>query len=605
MFSRFIRAMALSGIALTLCFNAGILHAEARHGIAMYGDPALPSDFTSLPQVNPDAPKGGTIVMGESGGFDNLNPFVTMGRPAAGITPLVVESLMGRNYDEPFTLYGLIAETVQTDDSRSYVEFTLRDEARFSDGSPVTVEDVLWSMEVLGTIGNPRYHAAWAKVESAIQTGPRSVRFNFSAQDRELPLILGLRPILKKSQWEGRDFESSGLEAPIGSGPYLVDKVDPGISITYRRNPDWWGKDLPFNRGQWNFDRIRYEYFAMPQAQFEAFKSGALSSYRESSAVRWNEIYNFPAVKSDRIVKSEIPHQRPSGIAGLAFNTRRPPFDDWKVREALILAFDFTAINKIVTGGLEPRIQSYFSNSSLGMIPGQPASARAAELLAPYADGLPAGALDGYSLPAPQSPHEQRQNMRRAAQLLEEAGWHPDLKGLLRDKDGQPFRFEILLGVGQDDMIAAASNYAETLNALGIEAIVTVIDSAQMKMRTDAYDFDMTYFARLLSLSPGNEQILYWGSGAGRHPGSRNWPGVNSIAVDAMINHMLAAQSPEEFNAAVEALDRVLTAGRYVIPVWYSDRSRIAHDRKLHFSERVPLYGDWSGFQPDIWWYED
>lgn len=599
-------------LALTLMTAPSVAETPAqsgagspRHAIAMHGAPALPPDFTALPQVNADAPKGGRIILGNSGSFDTLNPFITTGRPVAGITPLVVETLMGRNYDEPFTLYGLLAESVRTDEARSFVEFTLRDEARFADGTKVTVEDVLWSMETLGTIGNPRYHAAWRKVERARAIDARTVRFDFRAQDRELPLILALRPVLKKAQWEGRDFEASGLEPPIGSGPYVVGDVVPGMSITYRRNPDWWGADLPFNRGQWNFDEIRHEYFAMPQAEFEAFKSGALSSYREHDEARWEDIYDFPAIRSGDVIKSDIPHQRPSGIEGLAFNTRRAMFADWRVREALILAFDFRTISRTITGGNAPRITSYFSNSALAMTPGTPATGRVAALLRPFAEAIPPDALAGYALPRSHDALDRRRNLRRAAALLAEAGWTPDARGRLRNAAGTPFEFEILLGVGQDRMASLAAIYAEELAALGIRAWVTLIDSAQMKARTDAFDFDMTHYVRALSLSPGNEQILYWGSASADEPGSRNWPGIRSPAIDAMIEAMLGARDPDDFTAAVQALDRLLMAGRYVIPIWYADRGHVAHRREFHFPARIPLYGDWLGFQPDIWWYED
>ncbi|MDZ4096974.1 MAG: extracellular solute-binding protein, partial [Paracoccaceae bacterium] len=281
--------------------------AQQRHGIAMYGDPALPPDFVSLPYANPEAPKGGRIVFGESGGFDSLNPFILKGQAPATISLYTVEALLGRSYDEPFTLYGLLAESVQTDPARSWVEFTLREAARFSDGTPVTVDDVLWSFETLGTKGNPRYAGAWAKIASARQTGPRSVRFSFNVEDRELPLILGLRPILKKAQWQDRDFTASTLEAPIGSGPYVVADFEPGRFVSLRKNPDWWGRDLPFNRGLHNLGEIRTEYFGDSGVVFEAFKAGEISTYREGNAAKWQSNYDFPAMRSGAMVKSEIP----------------------------------------------------------------------------------------------------------------------------------------------------------------------------------------------------------------------------------------------------------------------------------------------------------
>jgi peptide/nickel transport system substrate-binding protein len=592
------------GVAAAVALFAAAAQAEPMHGIAMYGEPALPPDFVSLPQVNPDAPKGGSYRWGEAGSYDSFNPFVTKGRPALGISALTVETLMGRNYDEPFSLYGLLAESIDTDEGRTYVEFTLRPEARFSDGSPVTVDDVMWSMEALGTQGNPRYAAAWKKIASMEKTGERSIRFTFNVEDRELPLILGLRPILKKAQWEGKDFAEATMEVPIGSGPYVLDSSELGVQVTYKRDPDWWGKDLPFNRGQWNFDEIRYDYYANPQAIFEAFKAGQVSAYREANVAKWQSSYDFPAVASGDVIKAEIPHGRPSGIEGFVMNTRKPLFADWRVREALILAFNFEFINQTLNAGVLPRIPSYFGNSFLAMDPGKPAEGRELELLQPFAAELPPGAIEGYALPVSEGDQTNRKNIRAAAKLLEEAGWTVGDDGILKNAKGEPFAFEILLVTGQDEMASAAEVYIEALKALGIQARLTKVDDAQYKDRTTNYDFDMTHYIRSLSLSPGNEQLLYWGAPGVTEPGTRNWMGVNSPAVEAMIAAMLKAPNAEEFTAATKALDRVLTSGRYVIPIWYSDVSRLAYSANLKYPEKIPLYGDWSGFLPDTWWYE-
>ncbi len=592
------------GLAAALALFAAAAQAEPMHGIAMYGDPALPPDFVSLPQVNPDAPKGGTYRWGEAGSYDSFNPYVTKGRPAIGISTLTVETLMGRNYDEAFSLYGLLAESIDTDDGRTYVEFTLRPEARFSDGSPVTVDDVMWSMEALGTQGNPRYAAAWKKIASMEKTGERSIRFTFNVEDRELPLILGLRPILKKAQWEGKNFAEATMEVPIGSGPYVLETSELGVQVTYKRNPDWWGKDLPFNRGQWNFDEIRYDYYANPQAIFEAFKAGQVSAYREANVAKWQSSYDFPAVASGDVIKAEIPHGRPSGIEGFVMNTRKPIFADWRVREALILAFNFEFINQTLNAGVLPRIPSYFGNSFLAMDPGKPAEGRELELLQPFAAELPPGALEGYALPVSDGDQTNRKNIRAAAKLLEEAGWIVGDDGVLKNAKGEPFAFEILLVTGQDEMGSAAEVYIEALKALGIQARLTKVDDAQYKDRTTNYDFDMTHYIRSLSLSPGNEQLLYWGAPGVTEPGTRNWMGVNSPAVEAMIAAMLKAPNADEVTTATKALDRVLTSGRYVIPIWYSDLSRLAYSSDLKYPEKIPLYGDWTGFLPDTWWYE-
>lgn len=580
------------------------LLAQATHGIAMYGAPALPPDFVSLPYANPDAPKGGRIVFGESGGFDSLNPYILKGNAPAGVSALTVETLMGRSYDEPFALYGLLAESVETDEARSFVAFTLRDGARFSDGSPVTPEDVLWSFETLGTQGSPRYASAWAKIARAEKTGPRTVRFTFNTADRELPLILGLRPILKKAQWDGKDFTVSSLDPIIGSGPYVVGPFEPGRFISYVKNPDWWGADLPFNRGQHNFDEVRYDYFGDGGVVFEAFKAGDITSYREANPAAWAGNYAFPAVQSGEVVLSEIPHQRPSGIDGFVFNTRREIFADWRVREALIQAFNFEFINQTLTGGVQPRITSYFSNSTLGMTPGTPAAGREKALLAPFADSLLPGALEGYALPVSDGSEANRKGIREATRLLQEAGWTVT-DGVLTNASGTPFAFDILLVQGEDDMLSIANIYVEALKRLGIAVTVTSVDSAQYKERTNAYDFDMTHYIRSLSLSPGNEQTLYWGAAGVTEPGTRNWMGMNSPAAEAMIQTLLTATDPEEFTAATRALDRVLTSGRYVVPIWYSDISRIAHAKQLRYPDRLPIYGDWLGFQPDVWWYQD
>lgn len=580
--------------------------AEPKHGIAMYGQPDLPPDLVSFPQANPEAPKGGSLTMAVSGSFDSLNPFITAGSPAEGISPLTFETLMARSFDEPFTLYGLLAESIETDDARTFVEFTLREGAEFSDGSPVTVEDVLWSFETLGTIGNPRFLGAWKKVATAEAVGTRSVRFTFNTEDRELPLILGLRPILRKADFDGKDFEATTLEKLTGSGPYVVDTVDPGVSIAYRRNPDWWGKDLPVNRGLWNFDTIRYDYFANPVAVFESVKSGGISAYREDNPARWASRYDFPAITNGDMIKLEVPHQRPSGIIGFVMNTRKPQFQDWRVREAMIELFNFDFINRTVTGGVAPRITSYFSNSPFSMQPGTPAEGAVLAQLEPFKADLLPGTLEGYVLPESDGTPQNRAGLRRALALLQEAGWAVDEDGVLKNAEGTPFAFEILLTIGQDEAASIAAIYIEALQKAGITANVTLLDSAQMKTRTDTFDFDMTYMIRTMSLSPGNEQNLYWSSPAADTEGSRNWMGVKSPAIDATIAAMLAARTAEDAATAAQALDRLLTAGRYVVPFWFADRNLIVHDKALKQPETVQLYGDWgNSYLPALWWYEE
>ena len=583
--------------------------AQSGHGLAMYGEPALSSGFTALPYVNPEARQGGSIRLAEPGGFDSLKPWVLKGNAAWGIGVHVAETLMYRSLDEPFTLYGLLAERVETAPDRSWVEFTLHPEARFSDDSPVTVEDVMWSFETLGTQGHPRYQAAWTRVAAMEQTGERSVRLTFTEADRELPMLMGLRPVLKKAQWEGQDFSASSLEVPIGSGPYVVAGVDPGRSITLRRDPDYWGRDLAVNRGRNNLDVIRYDYFGDANAMFEAFKAGEVTVWRELSAQKWDTEYDFPLMQRGDAVKSEIPHGRPSGIMGLAMNTRNPLFADWRVRQAMIEAFNFRFVNTTLNGGKDRRITSYFANSDLAMQPG-PAQGLEAELLAPFKADLPPGTIEGYSLPEGSDRALDRGALRRAMGLLAEAGWTVT-DGVLRDAQGRPFAFEILLNQSGTAMRTASETqqiadiYVQALRNLGIQARITLLDSAQFVQRTNEFQFDMTWYERALSLSPGNEQLLYWGTAAADQPGSRNWMGVKSPAVDAVIGAMVTARSHEDFVSAVRALDRILTAGRYVVPVGFSPVSRLAHAADLRYpDQRTPLYGDWPGFMPELWWQE-
>lgn len=600
----FFRIMTPKIVAAAAILSAGSLWAEPQHGIAMYGAPQLPPDFVSLPYADPDAPSGGGIITGELGSYDSLNPLILKGSAPWQLRFLVYESLMGRNWDEPFSLYGLLAESIEVGPNREWVEFTLRPEARFSDGSPVTVADVMWSYETLGTKGHPRYRGLWGKIESMEQTGDRAVRFTFNEDNPELALITGLRPILKKAQWEGLDFENSSLDlVPITSAPYTIGDYEAGRYVELTRNPDYWGKDLPFRKGTNNLDTIRLEFFSDDTALFEAFKSGIINTIRETNAEKWKTQYDFPAVRNGDIVRSEISHQRPTGITGFVMNTRLPEFADWRVREAMIHAFNFEYINDTLTGGAQPRITSYFGNSLLGMREG-PASDKVRDLLTPFADDLLPGTLEGYTLPVSDGTARNRKNLAKAIDLMAEAGWTVQ-DGLMKDADGTPFAFEILLQQGQTENVTMAELFINALERIGVEASVTMIDPAQYKERTTRFDFAMTTYRRGLSLSPGNEQFGYWGIDAADQEGSRNWMGVKSPAAEAMIRAILGAESRDDFLAAARALDRVLTSGRYVIPV--QDKyaiSRIAHAKELRFPETLPIYGDWLGFQPDVWWWD-
>jgi len=602
-FSFFRCLTAASALVLAPGFAAADGHSGPKHGIAMYGEPALPPDFVSLPYANPNAPKGGRIIQGEGGSFDSLNPHIRKGTVPWQLRFLAYESLMGRSYDEPFTLYGLLAESVETPADRSWVEFTLREEARFSDGSPVTVEDVMWSYETLGEVGHARYSGLWGKIETMEQTGPRSIRFTFNEEDRELALITGLRPILKKSQWEGRDFTESGLEPPIATAPYVIADFDPGRFVSLQRNPDYWGNDLPFRRGTNNLDEIRMEFFADGSVMFEAFKAGELTTHREFNAEAWATRFDFPAVARGDVVLSEIPNDRPSGMTGFVMNTRTPLFADWRVREAMITAFNFEFINETMTGGRQDRIVSYFGGSVLGMETG-PAEGRVLELLLPYRDDILPGAIDGYTLPVSDGTERNRRNIARATELFAEAGWTVQ-DGVMKNAAGAPFEFTILLRVGATENEQMIDMYVEALKRLGLTPVVEKADSAQHKERITNYDFDMAYYRRGVSLSPGNEQFLYWGASGVTEPGTRNLMGMDVPAAVAMIDAFLNAESQDDFRAAVKALDRILMAGRYVIPIQHFSTGRIAHAKELKFPARLPMYGDWIGFQPDVWWYEE
>lgn len=577
--------------------------ADPQHGVAMYGEPALGADFTHLPYANPDAPTGGRIVTGETGSFDSLNPHIRQGSTPWQLRFLTYESLLGRSWDEPFSLYGLLAESVDIADDNLSVEFVLREEARFSDGSPVTVEDVIWSFETLGTEGHPRYLGAWSRVAGIEATGDRSVRVTLNGADRELAMIMGLRPILQAAQWDDATFLESGLDViPIATAPYTVTDFEAGRFVELTRNPDYWGADLPFRRGTNVIDEIRLEFFADGTAMREAFTSGLVTTQRETSATAWADDYDFPRVQDGEVELVEVPHQRPSGMTGYVMNTRTPLFSDWHVREAMIQVYNFEFINTTVNGGVDPRITSPFSNSPLSMNAG-PAEDRVLELLEPFAEELSPGAIEGYVLPVSDGSERNRNGIRTAIALMEEAGYTIE-EGVMTGPDG-PVTFEILLQTGSAENDAITNIYTEALERIGVTVEVTRVDSAQFRERRDVYDYDMIYYRWGLSLSPGNEQRNYWGCDAGLVDGGRNLHGGCNPAIDAMIDEMLSASSQDNYRAAVRALDRILISDRYVVPFHHNPISRIAHDAELHFPDHIPIYGDWVGWQPDVWWFEE
>lgn len=592
------------GAAAAFVLVASAAASAPKHGIAMYGDPDLPPDFAHLPYANPDAPTGGKMVTANVGSFDSLNPYIQKGSVHWQLRYLTGDSLMGRSLDEPFSLYGVIAESIETGPDRDWVEFTLREGAQFNDGTPITVEDVIWSYEILGTQGHGRYRGFWDKVETLVATGPRSVRFTFNTADKELALLAGLRPILKKSQWDGIDFADSGLDIiPVVSGEYRIAAFDAGRFISFQRDPEYWANDIPFKKGTGNLDEIRLEFFGDETAAFEAFKIGEVNTQREFNVAKWDGQYNFPRVENGDVVKAIVPHKRPSGMTGYVMNARRGVFADWRVRDAMLQVFNFEFINEAMTGSQQPRITSYWSNSPLAMTSG-PAQGRVAQFLDPFKADLLPGTLDGYALPVSDGSERNRAGIRAALAQLEAAGWTVQ-NGVLADENGTPFTFEILLQNGVSEQAAIMDMFTQSLSRIGITVSVQSADSAQFKERTDAYDFDMTYYRRSVSLSPGNEQFAYYGSDRADEVGGRNLMGVKSAAADAMIERLLNSESQDDFRAAVAGLDRILTAGRYVLPIYQWNISRIASDKELKYPENLPIFGDWPGWQPDVWWYEE
>jgi peptide/nickel transport system substrate-binding protein len=577
----------------------GGLRAEPQTGLAMHGVTQEQPGFTHFPYADPEAPKGGFFRFAKQGSFDSLNPLIVKGVSADGVREYVYESLMARAYDEPFTLYGLIAETVETPADRAWIEFTLNSEAKFSDGMPVSVDDVIFSHAVLRDRGRPNHRSYYKKVSKVEKTGPRSVRFTFDGSgDREMPLIMGLMPVLPSHLFTPESFETTTLESPVGSGPYVIEKVDPGKSITFKRDADYWGRDLPVNRGLYNFDKIRIDYFRDAGSMFEAFKSGLVLLRNEDDPTRWTEGYDFPALRDGRVVKEALPVETPAGMSALVFNTRRPLFADPKVRQALITLFDFEWVNRTLYHGQYARTESFFARSELSSH-GRPADATERALLVPFVDAVKPSIMDGsFSFPVSDGTGQNREGRVKALKLLADAGYELRNGRLIDVETGEPFRFEILAATRAQERLLLT--YARALKPVGIDARIRQVDSAQYQRRKQTYDFDMVQYFWPASLSPGNEQSFRWGSAAAKTEGSYNYAGVESEAVDAMIEALLAAENREDFVSAVRALDRVLLSGDYVVPLFYLPRQWVAYWRSLQRPHDVPLYG----YQIDTWWHD-
>ncbi len=595
--SNYRRATCFAPIVALLCALAGPHAAEARHAIAMHGDPAWPADFQSVPYANPSAPKGGRLVQGVLGTFDSLNPLVVKGLAAQSIRGYVIESLMARGYNEPFTLYGLIASDVETDEERTFVTFTLDPRARFSDGRAITPEDVIFSWQLLRDKGRPNHRTYYAKVKKAEIVGERAVRFDLSgSNDRELPLILGLMPVLPKHAIDADTFEETSLAPPIGSGPYVVSDVQAGRSVTFKRNPDYWGRDLPIYRGFWNFDEIRFDYYRDANSYQEAFKKGLFDVRTETDPGRWQTGYDGPALRSGKIIKESIPDGLPKPLKALVFNTRRPIFADIRVREAIALLFDFEWVNHNFFFDLYRRNAGYFDQSELSAI-GRPADDHERALLAPFPQAVRPDVMSGtWRPPRTDASGRDRETLKRALALFAAAGF--DLVGneLRARESGKPLAFEILVVSKDQERLALA--FARDLKRAGIEVTVRSVDAVQFDRRKLTYDFDMIEYLYDESLSPGNEQSFYWGSAAAEQDGTRNYMGAREQAVDATIAALLNARSRDVFVSSVRALDRVLVSGFYVVPLFYLPEQWIARWSYIERPERNSLFG----YLPETWW---
>ena len=583
--------LAASLLAVNLATGAPV------HGIALHGQPKYGPDFRHFDYVNPDAPKGGEARLAAIGSFDTFNPFNIQGQAAAGIGQLF-ESLMTNSADEPFSEYGLIAESVEIAEDRGSVIFNLRPEAKFHDGSPITADDVLFSFETLKTRGSPFFRFYYANVAGVEKLGERRVKFTFNAGDnRELPLIMGQMPVLSQKYWQDRDFGVTTLEPPVGSGPYRIERFEPGRFIAYQRDADYWGKDLPVNRGLYNFGRIRYDYYRDVTVALEAFKAGAYDLRAENVAKHWATGYDFPALSRGLVKKETFPNQLPSGMQGFVYNLRRPLFQDPRVRRALAYAFDFEWSNRNLFHDQYIRTRSFFDNSELAAR-GLP-SPEELVILEPLREQLPPEVFTtAYEPPTAVDSGQVRANMKKALELLQEAGWVFRDRKLVNAETGAPFRFELLINEPTWERIGLP--FARNLERLGIEMTVRTVDSAQYENRVRDFDFDMVVHVWGQSLSPGNEQRDFWSSAAADQPGSRNLAGLENPAVDRLVEQVIAAPDRASLVARVRALDRALQWQFLVIPHWHIPYARIAYWDKFAYPAVIPL----QGVQLNAWWID-
>jgi len=586
-------------IVLTLVLVAAPAWAEPLiHALAMHGSPKYGPEFTHFDYVNPDAPKGGNVRLASIGSFDTLNPFIIKGDAAAGIGGLY-DSLTMSSADEPFTRYGLLAESMEIADDRSWIVFTLRKEARWHDGRPVTVDDVVFTFDLVRREGEPQIRFYYRDIVAIEKLSPRRVKFTFgNSENRELPLIVGEQAILPKHYWETRDFSKTTLEPPVGSGPYRVDRLEAGRFIVYRRVADYWGSDLPVNVGRNNFATIRYDYYRDTTVVIEAFKAGEFDYRVENSSKHWATAYDIPDVEKGLLKKMRFENSLPQGMQGYVINTRRDLFRDRRVREALGLAFDFERSNQTLFYGQYKRTRSYFDNSDMAAA-GLPTKSELA-LLEPYRDQLPPEVFTAeYNPPVTRGDGRIRENLGKAFKLLRAAGWEVEgAKRLVHGETGRPFEFEILLVSPLFERITLP--YKQNLERLGIKVSVRTVDTAQYIKRLETFDYDMIVFRWGLSQSPGNEQLNFWGSTAAVQDGSRNFAGIEDPVVDAMIEKLISAPDRESLVTACRALDRVLQWGFNVIPHWHIDYDRVLFWDKFGRPDITPT----AGVQFGTWWIE-
>ena len=595
---RLFAALAISFISMASVTTSALAEEPAwSHGLAMHGDLKYTADFKQFEYVNPNAPKGGDIRLAAIGTYDSLNGFIVKGTGAAGVS-FIYNSLMTNAADEAFTEYGELAEAVRTPEDRSWVEFRLREGARWHDGKPVTPDDVIWTFDTLLKEGRPFYRFYYGNVISAVKTGDRTVRFNFKpGENRELPLIMGQLTVLPKHYWEDREFNKTSLEPPLGSGPYKIEKVDAGRSITLTRVKDYWGADIPTEKGINNFDTIHFDYYRDTTVALEAFKAGRFDYRSENASKLWATAYESPQVDAGKIKKEEIGHNRSAGMQGFVFNTRRDMFKDKNVRKALAYAFDFEWSNKALFYGQYTRTRSYFDNSELAAtdLP----SAEELKILEPLRGRIPDEVFTTeYNPPVTEGKSGLRKNLRAASKLLTDAGWVIKGKQRVNAETGKPLEFEVLLVSPLFERIVLP--FAQNLEKLGINARVRTVDTSQYRRRLDTYDYDVIVGGAGQSLSPGNEQRAYWGSEAADQEGGRNTIGIKDPAIDELIETLIAAPDRKSLITATRALDRVLQWGHYVIPQWHIPYDRVAY---WNIFDRPKITPD-SGNQLMTWWVD-